>query len=488
MEERAASSWNRPLAGSLDLLVVHSEALADNPLGDPAARPLYVYRPPGADAARGDAPRLPAIYMLQGFAGRLEEWLAPDAGGLTTIERIDAIFAARDSRPALVVFVDAWTSRGGSQFLNSTSTGRYLDYVCDEVIPFVDARYPTLGAREHRGVSGKSSGGYGALVMSMLRPDVFGALASHAGDTLFECRYRPLFPVAARMLRDEFGGSWEAFERRIEAADFDWREVAVLFATYGTACAYTPDPERPGKPLIPFDAVTGRPIDAVWARWLALDPVRMAEAHADALRGMRRIHLDAGRQDEFFLDLGAQALSSELTRLGIEHSLDLFDGNHDGVDRRIPRRSGSWRRLYRSETSLTTAPSAPTSHRASSTHRAGSRVHQLATNRGDAVDPQRRHAPPRAVLLGDGRRDVRDGCSTSPRSRVDLKERPAAVDLGHVHEPNGRAAYGERSCSINHERSSSWTLCAHQLQRAVELGAEDLEHVDDPASPPTIRP
>jgi hypothetical protein len=62
----------------------------------------------------------------------------------------------------------------------------------------------------------------------------------------------------------------------------------------------------------------------------------MAAQHVDALSGMRRIYIDAGRQDEFFLDLGALALSGELTRLGIEHSLELFDGNHDGVDRRMP--------------------------------------------------------------------------------------------------------------------------------------------------------
>jgi predicted esterase len=70
----------------------------------------------------------------------------------------------------------------------------------------------------------------------------------------------------------------------------------------------------------------GRP---AWSRWLEFDPVRMAEAHADALCGMRRIYLDAGRQDEFFLDLGAQGLSRELARLGIDHTLELFDGKHD---------------------------------------------------------------------------------------------------------------------------------------------------------------
>jgi len=318
------------------MVVVRSEALADNPLGDPSHRPLYVYRPPGVAVGASGRARLPTIYMLQGFGGRIEEWLAPDSDGLTTVERVDSMFARGESAPAVIVFVDAWTSRGGSQFLNSTSTGRYLDYVCDEVVEFVDGRYPTLAAREHRGVSGKSSGGYGALALSMLRPDVFGALASHAGDALFESCYRPLFPAAARMLRDEFGGSWEAFEQRIDEPGFDWRECPVLFAAYGTACAYTPDPGRPGMALIPFDSLTGRPIEEVWERWLALDPVRMAAHHVEALAGLRRIYIDAGRHDEFFLDLGALALSVELGRLGIAHSLELFDGNHDGVDRRMP--------------------------------------------------------------------------------------------------------------------------------------------------------
>lgn len=336
VEGGSGAQWQRPLAGSLDQLTVRSELLEDNPLGDPAVRPLYVYRPPNRT---GGAERFPSVYMLQGFGGHLEEWLAPASSGLTTIERLDAMFSNGASPPALIVFVDASTSWGGSQFLNSTSTGRYLDYVCDEVVPFIDARYPTLSAREHRGVSGKSSGGYGAMAVSMLRPEVFGALASHAGDALFECCYQPLFPVAARLLRSQFAGSWEAFEERARTADFDWRQCAPLFAAYGTACAYTPDPHRPGKALVPFDSV-GRPIEEIWSRWLARDPIRMAEKHAETLASMRTIYLDAGLQDEFFLDLGAAALSDELARLGVAHSLELFEGNHDAVDERIPAAIG----------------------------------------------------------------------------------------------------------------------------------------------------
>jgi Putative esterase len=328
--------WDRPLAGSLDRLVVESELLAVNPLGDPARRPLYVYRPPGVER-HGDR-RLASVYVLQGFAGQLDNWVARPNMDPTTIERLDAMFSAGDCPPAVIVFVDAWTSRGGSQFLNSTSTGRYLDYLCDEVVSFVDENYPTLDEPRHRGVSGKSSGGYGAMVVPMLRPDVFGALASHAGDALFECCYQPEFPAVARLLRDHFEGSWEVFRERLAAADhFDWGLFGAPFAMYGTACAYTPDLERPGEALLPFDSSTGRLIDDVWARWLELDPVRMVNAHADTLAGMRRIYLDAGRQDEFFLDLGAQAFADELSERGIDHSLELFDGTHSGTSYRYPR-------------------------------------------------------------------------------------------------------------------------------------------------------
>jgi S-formylglutathione hydrolase FrmB len=64
--------------------------------------------------------------------------------------------------------------------------------------------------------------------------------------------------------------------------------------------------------------------------------VRMAADHADALRSMRRIYLDAGRADEFWLDLGAQAFAAELSKLGVEHTVELFDGGHFGIGFRYP--------------------------------------------------------------------------------------------------------------------------------------------------------
>jgi hypothetical protein len=170
----------------------------------------------------------------------------------------------------------------------------------------------------------------------MLRPDVFGALASHAGDALFECSYLPNFPQLARKLRDEFDGSAERFWNELTAMDRLDMERFENFDLIGYAAAYSPDPERPGKALLPFEVETGRLIDDVWAQWLEKDPVRMAPLHADALRSMRHVHLDAGKSDEWFLDLGAQAFAAELEKLGVEHTLELFDGKHGGITYRYP--------------------------------------------------------------------------------------------------------------------------------------------------------
>jgi hypothetical protein len=334
VEGPAGAPWERPLHGTLDRLVVESELLAGNPLGDPARRPLYVYRPPGVEL---DHPRpLPSVYVIQGSSCMVDMWLNRSPFEPAMVERLDAMSAGGGCPDAIVVFVDAWTAYGGSQFVNSASTGPYMDYICDEIVPFVDARYPTAAGRDHRGLAGKSSGGYGAMVVPMMRPDVFGGLASHAGDALFEYCYIAEFSKTIRTLRDDFEGSWDVFFEKLAAADrFDFDKFGPVM-TYGCAAAWSPDLDNPGKALMPFEVATGRLVDDVWALWLEKDPVRMAPQYADALRSMRRIYLDAGKADEFWLDLGAQAFSAELDKLGVQHTLELFDGKHGGLTYRYP--------------------------------------------------------------------------------------------------------------------------------------------------------
>ncbi len=148
--------WSADLAGRIDERVISSELLRGNPLGDPSERPLWVYVPPGYE----DAPdrRYPAVYVIQGFTGNVAMWRNRSPYRLPFPEAADAVFAGGQAPPAIVVYVDAWTGYGGSQFVDSPGTGRYHSYLCDEVVPWVDGRYRTLPDSSHRAIMGKSSG------------------------------------------------------------------------------------------------------------------------------------------------------------------------------------------------------------------------------------------------------------------------------------------------------------------------------------------
>lgn len=324
----------RGLRGRLDELWIDSAALAGNPLGDDARRPCWVYLPPDYDDG-GDR-RYPAVYELQGFTGQLEGWRNRSPFRPTFLELLDAAIADGGCPPCLVVFVDAWTRLGGSQFVDSPGVGNYHTYVCEDVVGAVDAAYRTLAAPEHRGVQGKSSGGYGAMVTAMLRPDVFGALATHAGDALFELCYLPEFGATVRALRDSYEGSygrfWEDFRSR---PAFSRASDHTLVNTYAMAACYSAEPD--GTVLLPFDLETGRLDEDVWKRWLAWDPVRMAPERGEALRSQRAIWIDAGRRDEWYLDLGAQAFSREVSGVGAgDVHFELFDAGHGGIEYRYP--------------------------------------------------------------------------------------------------------------------------------------------------------
>ena len=326
--------WSRPLQGRIEEHVVVSEALRGNPLGDPHERPLWVYLPPAYD----DEPerRYPTLYQIQGLTGQLDMWRNRPAFRPTVPELVDELFATGSAPPCLVVWVDAWTSFGGSQFLDSPGTGHYHTYLCDEVVPWVDARYRTLAAPAHRGIAGKSSGGYGAMVTPMLRPDLFGGLATHAGDALFEVCYLPDFRASVRALRDQYGGSFDAFWADFRSRPAFTRESdGLLLNDWCMAACYSTDPD--GTVRLPYDSTTGMLVPEVWERWLSWDPVRMVPRYADALCGLKAIYIDAGTRDEAYLDLGAEAFRQALVDVGVTGlHFELFEAGHSAIEYRYP--------------------------------------------------------------------------------------------------------------------------------------------------------
>jgi S-formylglutathione hydrolase FrmB len=326
--------WSFEAKGRTDEHIVDSRALRGNALGDPHQRPVWVSTPPGYD---DDAERrYPSVYVIQGLTGQLDAWRNRSPFRRNFPELADDLFARGDAPPVIVVWVDCWTSLGGSQFLDSPGTGNYLTYLCDEIVPFVDERYRTIADRDHRGIQGKSSGGYGAMVVPMLRPDLWGGLATHAGDALFETCYLPEFRESARVLRDRYEGSYDACWKDFRSRPaFSKDGDEHLLNDWCMAACYSADPD--GTVRLPFDTATGEMIPEIWERWLALDPVRMVPAHAETLRSMRAIYIDAGKKDEYFLDLGAEAFRRALEAIGVtDVSFELFDATHMAIEYRYP--------------------------------------------------------------------------------------------------------------------------------------------------------
>ena len=313
--------------GTVHFLRHDSEVLKSNPPGDPFVRDIIVYTPPGYDDRNE---RFATVYCLTGFTGRGKMLLNDNPFTPNLAERMDKLIDAGTIRPMILVLPDCFTFYGGAQYINSTATGNYEDYLTKEIVPFIDAKFRTLNDRGARAVMGKSSGGYGALIMGMRHADIFGLVCSTAGDAYFEHCYQTDFPKAFRTIK----GDVRRFMREFWLREKQGKVDHAALNTIGMAACYSP---RDKEIDMPFDLETGEIREAVWRRWLQHDPVRLIEKHLDNLRSLRLLFIDAGTRDEFALDLGARILSKRLTANGIRHIHEEFDDGHFSISYRYDR-------------------------------------------------------------------------------------------------------------------------------------------------------
>ena len=311
--------------GNVRVLDHHSVLLKNNPLGDPSRRDLFVYVPPGyTDTDQ----TYPAIMILPGYTGTGEKLLARGFTDISIATRIDRLIA--DGCPPFVaVMPDCMTRLGGSQYVDSAGLGAYSSYLVDEIRSAVDTEFRTSG---RWGVTGHSSGGFGAIHLAMKHPGAFSCVASHAGDLGFDLAYMADVPKAVRAITNAGGvsafvdGFWE--RRKHGGDDFS----AMMFLCM--CCAYLPDENASPLPCrIPVDFETGEVNFPLYQELCAADPVhRLADVgQADALRKLDLLFIDVGRFDEYNLQLGARRFVRKLDTLGIQHVYEEFDGGHRGM-------------------------------------------------------------------------------------------------------------------------------------------------------------
>jgi pimeloyl-ACP methyl ester carboxylesterase len=336
-EARSEKVFPLPLKGRIETHRMPSRLLEGNPWGDPVERDLPVYIPPS-----GVTEGRPLLLLLTGYTGSgWYHYQRPRFLSDTIVGRLDRLIRSGAAAEAVMVGPDCVTSLGGSQYINSSATGRYEDYVMDEILPWVRDRYRT----GPMAVLGTSSGGYGSFVLALRHPDVLRAAGSNAGDAAFEYSYMPEFPTAFREIRK--AGGPEALLRTllsgpVSAFGPQNHQIQTL-EIMGYASCYSPIESEPGRFELPFDLETGELRTDVWDRWLAWDPVRMIQTdrYRDALRRLAYVYADGGTRDEYGLDVGARIFTAVAKRQGVSVDFNEFDGVHgDGgprYDVMIPR-------------------------------------------------------------------------------------------------------------------------------------------------------
>jgi poly(3-hydroxybutyrate) depolymerase len=327
---RIASVHKRPIppSGVVQRIYVESGSLIGNALDDPSRRAIDVYVPAGHDGAG-----LPLLIDLAGFTGSGLGRTAWKNFGENMPERLDRLIAEGQMPPAVVAFPDAFTRLGGNQYLNSPVFGQWEDFLAGDMLTALETRF-NCGGTGRRGLFGKSSGGYGALMNAMRRPDVWSAAACHSGDMAFELCYLPDMPIALRALA-RHGGSAEGFVHAFEDGDRPAGSDIHALMILAMAATYDPDPSVPFGIRLPVTLDTCELIPERWSVWLQSDPIVAVGDHVDALRSLSYLFVDCGDSDQYNLLYGARRFHRRLSDLNVNHLYEEFAGTHSGIDYRL---------------------------------------------------------------------------------------------------------------------------------------------------------
>lgn len=314
--------------GDVHRLRHQSAVLQGNPLGDPTVRELFVWTPP----AWTPSERLPLLVDLKGYTSSGLAHVNWQGFSENVPERLDRL--THEGMPRVVVaFPDCFTKLYGNQYLNSIGTGAYADYLCNEIVPFVEAKFG-CGGKGRRGVFGKSSGGYGAAWHGLCRSDFWDAISINSGDMGFDALYIPALLEDLDILRKHDNSIENAWRAITAKKKMSFKESCALM-DFAQSAFYDPDPAQFMSMRLPLDPHTGEFIPERWANWMAHDPVLMFDTLGDNLRKLKLIYMDCGDHDNFRIHFGMRRFSAKLKAAGIAHEYVEFDDDHMDVDYRM---------------------------------------------------------------------------------------------------------------------------------------------------------
>ena len=276
--------------------------------GENPNRKVSVYLPPNYESG---SKRFPVIYYLHGFMGT-------DSISANMKMILDRGISQQKIRPFILVIASQYTLYEGSFYTNSSLTGNWADFTARELVEYVDKNFKTIATRDSRGIGGHSMGGYGAIKMGMLFPEVFSSVYA-------------LSPGLLAFVK-EFGPNSDSFKElgKIKSVE-ELKKTYYPKVIVAVARAWSPNPAKPPFYCdLPFtykgDSLMVN--NAVLEKWNQNMPVYMVDKYANNLRKLKALKLDWGRNDASRFPIQCGMFSQRLENLGIEHFAEEYIGNH----------------------------------------------------------------------------------------------------------------------------------------------------------------
>jgi enterochelin esterase-like enzyme len=137
-------------------------------------RAFDVYLPPSYDRAPDHT--YPVLYLLHGDGGRVDDWAT-----LGLRAKMDQAIA--NGAPEMIVVMPDGSANSGdlTDWANRWDGTEPVEDQVVDLVGFVDRSYRTMPDRSTRFIGGLSSGGFGALNISLHHPDLFSTAMSFSG-------------------------------------------------------------------------------------------------------------------------------------------------------------------------------------------------------------------------------------------------------------------------------------------------------------------
>jgi len=297
---------------------VYSPSLEGNLLGDSPNRQVTIYLPPSYD----DSPEMayPVVYLLHGYTGNNELWMGGSyIGAANLVSSMNSWLESGKVKEMILVMPNSYNRLQGSMYTNSSTTGKWADYIAEDLVEYIDNKYRTLPQRESRAVIGHSMGGYGGMILGTDYPDVFSCMGSMAGV------------LALTQSPASISWAYAQGAKLKNLSDFNSQSFDVRVAIAWSA-ALAPNPDKPPFYAdFPWERDSSNNLvknQTVWDRFMERDVLTRLPASAEVLRSMEAIYIDCGTSDNFSVFIDLRRIHDQLQRLGISHDYREFSGSH----------------------------------------------------------------------------------------------------------------------------------------------------------------